>query len=424
MTDHSVTRRRFLAAGAAAGFAIRADGKAPAAERVRLGFIACGGRAQQLLSIFKTFSDVDIVALCDVNGARMEKAAGLLDGKPAKYRDYNRLLDRKDIDAVVIATTEHWHGLPFIHACQAGKAIFIEKPLAHTVAEGRLMVNAARKFGVLALMGTQQRAGTHYHDAVKEIQSGALGKIHLVECWNYHNRGKGLARVPDREPPVDLDWDRWLGPAPKVPFNPARLVYSWWFDYGGGMMTNWAVHHIDIILWAMKAAQPTRVTCAGGRLVLDDPTDTPDTIEASWEFPHFLLHYRYRGGGNFHTVFPRPHHHGIAFHGTQATLVLDRRGYEIWADQAPVRSVKQVGESKQDGPWQRLFVDSVKAGRKPPLELEESHRATVCCLLGNIAYHTRRAIRWDGEREEIIGDPEAAKLLDRPRRAGYELPVL
>ncbi len=426
----SPTRRDFLSrtlgttAALTMGPALCADGKKPASERVRLGFIACGGRAQQLLNIFKTFEDVEIVALCDVNGERMNKAASLVTSKLEVVKDYHKILGRKDVDAVVIATTEHWHGLPFIHACQAKKHIFIEKPLSHTVTEGRAMVQAAKKAGVVALMGTQQRAGTHYQEAVKAIQAGELGKISLVECWNYTNRGKGLARVPDADPPAHLDWQRWLGPAPNVAFNPARLVYSWWFDYGGGMMTNWAVHHIDVILWAMKAEAPTRVTCSGGRYVIEDLADTPDTIEASWEFPNFLMQYSYRGVANFHRVFPRPHNHGIAFHGNQATMVLDRHGYEIWTDKDPKQSVKKVERSPQDGPWQRHFVELVKEGKQPSLDLEDSHRATVCCLLGNIAYHTRRAIRWDGKKEQIIGDEEASKMLSRTRRAEYELPTV
>jgi predicted dehydrogenase len=437
-----LSRRKFLqqtaAAAAALSPVIIAGDKPPASERVRIGLIGCGGRARQMLPMFKSVPEVDIPVVCDVMESRMAQAAALLAKEPNpqktdQEKEYERVLERKDVDAVVIATTQHWHGLPHIRACQAGKHIFVEKPLSHTIVEGRAMVEAARKHAVRALMGTQQRAGPHYQKAVKLVQSGRLGKVALVECWNYHNTGKRVGHAPDSAPPPGLDWDRWLGPAPEVPFNPARLNNSWWFAYGGGMMTNWAVHHIDIILWAMGAGSPTAVTCVGGKLVVDDMADTPDTIECSWEFPGWVMHYAYRGFNNFHSVQSRPNHHGICFHGNQATLVLDRNGYEIWEDAKPGQVSERASatpyfseaepfKSEQDGPWQRLFVECVKSGRQPPLELEESHRATVCCHLANISYLVGRKLKWDAASESIPADAEAARLLERPRRKGYGLP--
>ncbi len=433
----SITRRQFVTrsagytaaalASTAFGPALRTHGESPASERVRLGFIACGRRARELMRVFSQFRDVDVPIISDVLEPRMEALARMLSApprprNPERAVDYRHVLERKDVDAVVIATTEHWHGLPFIHACQAGKDIFIEKPLSHTIVEGRAMVQAANKYGVITMMGTQQRAGEHYKKAVQIVQSGRLGKIALVECWLYHNTANRVGRGPDSEPPPGYHWDLWLGPAPYVPFNPARLSYSWWFDYGGGMMTNWAVHHIDIILWAMGVESPKTSVCTGGKFVVDDISDTPDTMEASWEFPGFVMHFTYRGFNNFHTVQQRPYQHGICFHGNKATMVLDRNGYEIYDDSNPRSPVEKQPESAQDGPWQRTFVDSVKQGRKPPLDLELGHKATVCCLLGNIAYLVGRKVRWDGETEQIIGDEEASRLLGRPRRKGFELP--
>ncbi len=439
--SRNLTRRRFLkaaAASAAIGPLLMTSGKAAPNERVRLGFIACGGRARQLMNIFRHFPDVDIPVICDVIEPRLEEAAKVLAREPypqtpERVIDYRRMLERDDIDAVVIATTQHWHGLPHIHACQAGKAIFVEKPLSHTVVEGRAMVEAARKHGVLAMMGTQQRAGPHYQKVVELVGGGRLGKVALVECWNYHNTGSRVGHHADGAPPAGYDWDRWLGPAPKVPFNWGRLNNSWWFDYAGGMMTNWAVHHIDIILWAMQAASPITATCSGGKFVVNDMADTPDTIDASWEFPGWLMQYQYRGFNNYHSVESRPHHHGICFHGDKATLVVDRHGYQIW-DEADPRQVaekesaipyfseKDPARSEQDGPWQRAFVDCLKQGKPAPLDLEESHRSTVCCHLANISYLTGEKVRWDGKSEKVIGSSAANDLLDRPRREGYQLP--
>jgi predicted dehydrogenase len=256
--------KRSALAGAALPFLLR-SAQAAASERVRLGFVGCGGRARQMLPMFHSFNDVDIVAISDVIEPRMAQAAEIISKgerpqKPDRYVEYERMLERKDLDAVVIATTQHWHGLPHIRACQAGKHIFVEKPLSHTVEEGRQMVRASNKHGVISMMGTQQRAGPHYQKAVELVRGGRLGKVPLVECWNYHNTGARAGKAADSEAPAGYHWDRWLGPAPLVPFNQSRLNNSWWFDYAGGMMTNWAIHHIDIILWAMKEYAPRSVS--------------------------------------------------------------------------------------------------------------------------------------------------------------------
>lgn len=438
--NRSYNRRQFVGAVSLAvtlGPAVRGSGMAPASQRVRVALIGCGGRGRELLEVFRQYPDVDVPLVSDVNAPRMAQATKALAEGPLprscdSVGDYRRILDRNDIDAVLIATTQHWHGLPFLQSAQAGKHIFVEKPLSHTVVEGRAMVEAARHTGVIAMMGTQQRNYPHYVEALEILRSGRLGRIALVECWNYHNTGNRVGHHADADPPAGLDWDRWLGPAPWVPYNPGRMNNSWWFDYAGGMMTNWAVHHIDIILAAMGASWPTLVTCSGGKLVVNDMADTPDTIEATWRFPQFLMRYAYRGFNNFHQVQARPQHHGICFHGNRATMVLDRGGFEIWEDGAPTESVQKVTNprfwrdgkpgNEVDGPWQRTFVDCVRSGKRPPIDLEESHRATVCCHLSNIAYLTERSLVWNGQSETIDGDEQAAGLLARPRRAGYELP--
>jgi len=437
-------RRRFV--GAAAWGAL--EGSA-ASDRIRVGFIGCGGRGRSLMNILARCPDVDIPVICDVIEPRMEQAKAQLakarfPRKPMTVVDYRRVLGWKDVDAVFIATTQHWHGLPFIHACQAGKHIYVEKPLSHTVAEGRAMVTAARKHGIIALMGTQQRAGAHYRKAVEIVRSGRLGKIGLVECWNYADRGPRAGRYPDSEPPPGYHWDLWLGPAPYVPFNRARLEHNWWFDYGGGVLNNWGPHHFDIVFWAMGVDAPSAAVATGGKYVVDDLADTGDVMEASWEFPSFLLTFRQRSFSNFHHLQSRPRHYGICFYGRQATLVIDRFGYEIYSNtgskpyrlyefplERPVETMEGVqsadpadaaAKGAQDGAFQRMFLDCVKQRRQPEVDLEYSHRVSVCGHLGNIAYLTRRRIQWDAKKETIPGDPEAARLLSRPRRKGYELP--
>lgn len=439
----SINRRQFVktaaCATAAVGPALRVSAGEAAGARVRVGLIGCGGRGQQLLDVLRHFPDVDFPVVSDVIEPRMEQAAKLLSEgprpqNPDRVAHHERILERRDVDAVVIATTQHWHGLPFIQAVQAGKHVFVEKPLSHTIAEGRAMVEAAKKARVVTMMGTQQRNYEYYPRALEILRSDRLGKIALVECWNYHNTGNRVGKAADEQPPAGYDWDRWLGPAPLVPFNRSRLNNSWWFDYAGGMMTNWAIHHIDVILSAMQPGSPTKVVCPGGKFVVNDLADTPDTVEASWEFPGFVMQYRYRGFNNFHVVQSRPQHHGICFHGNKATMVLDRSGYEIWEDSNPGKSVEKVdntrfwGDGKPgnevNGPWQRLFIDCVKQEKKPPIDFEESHRATACCHLANIAYRVGRQVQWDGSKETIVNDDEASKLLSRPRRRGFELPAV
>jgi predicted dehydrogenase len=433
-------RRRFVktvaCATAALGPAIAAAAS-PASERVRLALIGCGARGRENLDVMQQFPDVEFVALSDVIEPRMDEAAKLLaEGpraqKPERVVEYERILDRKDVDAVVIATQENWHGLPFIRTVQAGKPAYTEKPFSYSVAEGRAMVEAAKKAGVLAMMGSQQRGYGHFQKAVEIVRSGRLGKIALVECWNFHNTANRVGRTADAAPPPGYHWERWLGPAPVAPFNPARLNSQWFFAYGGGMLTTWGTHHLDVIAWAMQADVPSSAVCAGGKFVIDDLADAPDTIEASWEFPGFVVHYCYRGFNNFRTIQARTKDHGICFHGNKATLVLDRAGYELWEDRDPVKSVQREDNprfyrdgkpgNETDGPWQRGFVDCLKQGKRPPLELEQSHRATVCCHLANIAYRTGHKVRWDGVKETIADDPAATALLNPPRRKGYELP--
>lgn len=412
-----------MAVAGLVGPAIRAGGQAAASERVRLGLIGCGNRGRQLINVFKRFNDVDLPVICDVNGKNMDRAQELLGQKPDRERDYRKILDRRDIDAVVIATNEHWHALPFIHACQAGKHVYVEKPFSHTIVEGRAMLRAAKWAAVVTMMGTQQRGQEHYGPAVEIVQSGRLGKISLVECWNCMKMGKGWTTpASPGEPPAYLDWERWLGAAPLVQFDPRRLASVFWFAYGGGMMTEWAVHHTDIILWAMQVDAPERASCMGDQFFLEDLGDTPDTLQASWKFTGFMMQYWLRGQNKFPADLSRPSDHGIAFYGTEGTLLLDRAGYELYEEKNTKRPVERVDTNIQDGPWHRTFVDCVREGRPAPMDIEQSHKATVCSHLGNIAYRTGRTIHWDGKNEQIVGDDEAAAMLSQPRRAGYELP--
>src|SRR5262245_46695548 len=236
-------------------------------DQIRVGVIGCGGQANWDASDFSRQPNVKIVALCDVYEGSMRQtlkneALKLDPARTSMFKDFRRVLDDKNIDAVIIATPDHWHALTTIMACQAGKDVYVEKPLSLTIEEGRRMVTAARKHNRVVQVGTQQRSARHFQQAVQLVREGKLGKITRVETWNYENQHpRGIGNPPDEAPPNDLDWDFYLGPAPKVPYNKNRHLelFRWFWDYSGGMMTDWGVHLIDIVHWAMNVDAPMAV---------------------------------------------------------------------------------------------------------------------------------------------------------------------
>ena len=301
------TRREFLAASAlAAGQAgapkkpdipgdavrkVREQAKpktkvpVPPSERIVLGFIGVGGMGTGLLNTFKAFPQVEIAAVCDVYEPHLDRARSAAGGEPAAYGDFRRVLDRKDIDAVVVATPDHWHGIPTILACQAGKDVYCEKPLAHRIDEGRAMVRAAEKYKRVTQMGNLIHAGENYHRVVEIVRAGVLGKISQTRVWMAADR-HGLGRPSDGRPPVGCDYDFWLGPAPARPFNPNRFTFNWryFWDYGGGILTDFCCHIVDLVHWAMDVDAPRTISAVGGRYALDDNAEVPDTLDVTYEY--------------------------------------------------------------------------------------------------------------------------------------------
>ncbi len=322
-------------------------------------------------------------------------------------------------------------------ACQAGKDVYVEKPTSVAIAEGRKMVQAARKYNRVVQVGTQQRSAVHFQQAAKLIQDGAIGRISSVRCWNVGNQAPdGIGAPPDGSPPEGLDWDAWLGPAPKRPYNPNRFgvfpgVFShfrWFWDYAGGMMTDWGVHLIDIVHMAMNVDAPTSVSTVGGKFVLADNRETPDTIVASYQYPGFVMTYENRVA-NGRTV--NEHTYGIEFYGTEGTLFVDRQGFEITPEtrredgQLVDRMLARRRSSTPDNPSHaRNFVDSIKS-RKPPIcDIEIGHRSSSAALLGNVALRSGGTVVWDGKTETVTnGNTKATALLDVPYRAPWKLTV-
>ncbi len=411
--------------------------KKSANDRLGVALIGSGGRGRSLLGDFMRTGEVDIVAIADVDEAQLEKGLNKVEGtqgkRPDGYRDFRRILDRKDVDAVIVATPDHWHALPTIYACQAGKDVYVEKPLAKTIQEGRAMVNAARRYNRIVQVGTQQRSANHFKEAVEFVQSGKLGKIRMVRAWAYLDWKGGIGNPADTEPPPTVDYDFWLGPAPKRPFNPARFhfTFRWFWDYSGGLMTDWGAHMVDVAMWAM-GEDPVGAMAIGGKYGYpDDIMETPDTQQSIVEFPSFSLLWEHMIGCG---VGPWQREHGVEFHGQNGILVVDRGGWEVHSEtdkiDRPDRIYRMMPVPRQGGSRDysfthvQNFVESVKTRNKPIADVEVGHKSVIACHLANIAVRLRRYVRWDPQKEEIVGDPEAQNLVIAHYRKPWELPKI
>jgi predicted dehydrogenase len=438
----SPSRRDFLVSTTAAFSASRILG---ANDRVQIGFIGYGLIGAQHVHDFKNLPDVALIALSDVYEPRLREGRLACGPRAKGYNDFRRLLDDQDIQAVVISTPDHWHALMTIMACAAGKDVYVEKPLTLFVREGRWMMTAARRYRRVVQVGTQQRSGRHYADAMKLLQDGHIGKIHTVRMGSFRNVMPGFGAPPDSDPPADMNYDLWLGPAPQRRYNPNRSLYHfrWFWDYSGGQMTNLGAHEIDIVHWVMKVKAPQAVASSGGRLALADNGETPDTQDALFEYPGFTALWSHREGSR-----GQREGEGLEFFGTKGSMTLSRSGFQVFPDmkvppqnQIPEFQGHPVGgpERVASGtlaPWcepvrgkvyndllashARDFIDCVKSRRQPVSSLEEAHSVATACHLANISLRLGRKVRWNVEREEIVDDAEASGMLMRPYRKPWD----
>ena len=397
-----------------------------------------------------------MVAVCDVYQPHLEGALEMAGGKARPYKDYRRLLEDRDVQAVVIATPDHWHPLICIDACNAGKDVYVEKPVSNRLREGRLMVETARGTNRVVQVGLQQRSGTHFQRAVKAVQDGRLGRIHYVHCWNHEfSPPEGFGNPPDTNPPPDLNWDFWLGPAPKVPYNENRFRagrWRWFFDYGGGKLTDWGSHLIDVVHWAMKVNGPLSATASGGKYYVTDNRETPETLQVVYEYPGFLLCYstllHSSYGHNGHSGSKPFGSYGILFQGSLGTLFVDRAGYEIFPQTSVNREptgaqisatedpnglglyytsqlTSERGTSSfQHDPHVRNFLDCLKNRKRPNADIEIGHEVSAAGHLGNIAFRLGQKIMWDAKAEKITNSAESNAMLTRHYRAPWRLPGL
>ena len=403
-------------------------------DQIRVGLIGCRSMGYGDLSTFLDYPEVECVALCDVDDEWLNKRAADVEKKSGKrvpnlYKDWRRVIDNKDVDVVIVGTPDHWHCLPTIHACQAGKDVYVEKPLANTIEECDLMVKAARKYNRIVQVGQWQRSDPHWDEAAAFLRAGHIGRIRTVKVWAYQDGKPTLPVKPDCEPPAGVDYDMWLGPAPKRPFNPYRFHYNFRFfwDYAGGLMSDWGVHLLDYALEGMGADLPTRVCTGGGKLAYpDDAMETPDTLMATYAYKDFNIIWDHACGIN-HGLYNRKE--GLAFFGEKGTMVLDRAGWEVLpevANDTPRMEAVPFKKGEGKGLYNHVgnFLSCIKSRELPHADVAIGARVAKMAHLANISCRVQREVRWDDANHCFIGDEEATALAKAYYRAPWTLPIL
>jgi predicted dehydrogenase len=416
---------------AGASTAVPPNARVAANEKLTFGLIGAKGMGWSNLQAHLRVPGVECTALCDVDSSVLQERAAELEKmtgrRPALYGDYRRMLENRDLDFVIIATPDHWHCLQTVHACEAGKDVYVEKPLANSIAECQIMTRAAERYGRVVQVGQWQRSNQHWQDAIDYVRSGKIGRVRLVKTWAYMGWMKSIPVKLDEPVPAGVDYDLWLGPASARPFNPNRFHFNfrWYWDYAGGLMTDWGVHLIDIALLGMNAGAPRAVLSAGGKYAYpDDAAETPDTQQAIYEFDDFTLMWEH-GVGISNGPYGRDH--GVAFIGNDGTVVVDRGKWEV-IPEVENRQFKtpaiptQPGQRTGVDPHAVNFVECIKTRGTPTASVATAANTAIVAHMGNIAYKVGRKVRWDAARQQFAGDAEANRLITPRYRAPWTLP--
>ena len=384
-------------------------------DRVSIGVIGVRNQGKLLAGDLAALKDVEIRSICDVDETQfaptIHAVTELGRAAPSTERDFRRLLDDPTIDAVVIATPDHWHAEMTNLACQAGKDVYIESPSTHFVAEGISMIQSAMKSGRVVQVGLQQRSGSHFQSAVEFLHSGRLGNVQLAKAWIVHRR-KSIGHKIDCDAPQNVDYTQWLGPAPFHAFNPNRFHFNWrWFwDYGGGELAHWGVHMLDVARWGLGVDYPSRVSAVGGKYAFDDDQETPDTLAVQYAFHKKTILWEHRLWSS-HGIEGRSS--GVSFHGEQGTLVVDRGGWKVYDHRENVTA----DASDLLATHLRNFIDGIKSRQSLAADLRTGHISSTLCHLGNLAYRLGREITFDSTRLDCGADLNANRLLTGPSTA-------
>jgi predicted dehydrogenase len=465
-TTPTSTRREFLAQTtlAATGLTLGANAfaqsdakKAVGANgKIRVGFIGLGNRGSQLLGLFMGQPDVEVAALCDAyepyllrdrsrvdprylknQGGSVPRMGEALGSGVKRFKDYRQLLEQKDIDAVCIATPDHWHALQTIDAIRAGKDVYVEKPLTNTIKEGRAMVTAQASSKQVVAVGLNRRGCPVYQKLAQEIPAGKIGKVTVARAFRIGDMfPNGIGKMKPEMPPQDFDWNLWLGPRAYRPYqyNIAPYMFRWWSDYSS-QMGNWGVHFMDVIRWMMGEQAPVAISAHGGKFAVDDDRDIPDTMQVTYEFgsgavASFCI-YEASSGALFQNG-------EVELRGTKGTLYASESGYRIlptsrgqfqtWDKLMEPAEFSSRDEALADGSSAnstanlvRNFLDCVKSRQAPLCSLEDGHRSTCFAHLANIALKTRQRLEWDAKAEQFTNSAEANKLLQYEYRQPWKL---
>lgn len=437
-----VTLGQSAVAGPSAGTTVGSN------ERIRIGCIGVGNRGSKLIQRLLRFDDMEIVALCDVYRPYVERdyssvSPRLKDGlgpvvprmteplpeNVGRYNDFRRLLDRKDIDAVFISTPDHWHALQVIAACEAGKDVYVEKPLSMTIVEGRKMVEAAKRTNRVVQVGLQRRSSTVYKKLAEEIRGGQIGQVSVARAYRVSNMHPGgIGQAAPSDPPEGLDWNLWLGPRAMRPYqdNLAIYKYRWWKEYSS-QVANWGAHYFDAIRWLLEEEAPISVSAHGTRSVVRDDRTIPDTMEVTFEFAsgRLLVFGQYESSGGKALESGE-----IELRGSKGNVYVNDRGYSVvpasggqFQNPEPRMTASTLEVDRQDTTEDHIrnFLDCVRSRKRCNCDMETGHRSTTFSLLANIALETRSRIEWDPVNERITNHETANELLHYDYRKPWKL---
>ncbi len=438
------SRRQFLsnsskliAATGIAGFApaTSSSGSAKVSANDKISVALIGARSQGMADLRQALKQpgVHCAAICDIDDAILSERTADVEkiqgSKPLQYKDFRKLLDNKDIDAVIIGTPDHWHAYIMIAACQAGKDVYVEKPLANSIGECDLMVKAVRKYNKVVQVGQQQRSGDHWQTAMDYIKSGKIGQLRKTAVWANFNYGIGQPKVPDEPVPPGVDFDMWLGPAPQRSFNRTRFHGSWrmFWDYGGGLMTDWGVHLMDMALWAKDiSAPPIAVSASGGNFAYPDHAhETFDTLGVTYQMPDHEITWQNIAGTQ---SGPWHRNYGVAFVGNDATIVIDRSSFDLIPEMEngkyKVTAIPQQAGHDSHEAHVKNWIECLRSRKEPACPIEVGRSAAIYTHMGNISLRTQSRVVWD-EAKRNFGDNTAANNLLMPvYRKPWTLPDL
>lgn len=401
-------------------------------DRIHVGIIGCGGMGRANLGACASQPDVVVTAACDVWASRREAVANQFKDTCKTYGDYREMLEQKDLDAVIVATPPHWHTLQAIAVCEAGKDLYLQKPMTLHLAESLAVRNAVKKHGTISQIGTQIHATENYRRVVEYIRSGNLGPIGVVRTFNVMNQHPGGVGTSDVTKPAEgLDWEMWLGPAPARPFNPILVTDAYnhgsWMDYSGGWTPGMAPHIIDLPIWALDLGYPILTSSSGGRFILKDDGDAYDNHEVLWQYPNLTMTWMSSltnsYGFDLHGQPVPSRRLGIYFHGANGTMYANYDQFKIVPEGDKMKDLVAPPKSIPSSPGhEREWLDCIKSRQQPSCSVFYHTRIDVPIVLSLLSLKLGRSIRFDPATEKIVGDPEAAKMAVPKYRSPWKFP--